>query len=632
MSNIRSITPNAQADFTPQLGNYKTLQPFRYWCQKVLPLVYDDSLSYYELLCKVIDYLNKTMEDVETLHGDVTNLHSAYEELQNYVNEYFNGLDVQEEINNKLDIMATDGTLLRIIAPTISESTSNWLNEHITNPTNPPIDSSLTIRGGAADAKSTGDRVLLNFDNIETLTDLFDKVNVINPLNMEKITRNSILDTSDGKTIQPNDNYGTTDYIRVTPNSVLRGVQNPIGSSNAAESYVRFWFCYDQYKNFVSYSDGSFDYTVPANCYWVRCSMVILTTKYTDTYYGGIYVNHEIDKWYPYTEINYKLKLDANTDLLLNSLLLSYGATINTPGVLTTTNINKNKTLTCFCSFNTFSSITIGHGNDVNTPSSKIIIDNENITVYSDLTHSIKEKHNLSINKYLLISITVDDKYKAKITIISNGYYELVSDWDGSISNVYANIGNSTDSFICNWFCNDFSSKIWMYGDSYFGLTNPARWTSYLINEGFGDNALTSAYPGCNSKSALNSLKNDLKYGTPKYLFWCLGMNDGDTQTSVNTNWHETINEVIEICKTKNIVLILSTIPCTPTINNTFKNGIVKTLKYRYVDFAKFVGGENVNSNWFTGMLSTDNVHPTELGAKALYAAVKTYFNELFYN
>ena len=115
MSKTRSITPNPPADFTTNLGDYKTLQPFRYWCQKVLPLVYDDSLSYYELLCKVIDYLNKTMEDVETLHGDVNNLHTAYEQLQSYVNNYFSTLDVQEEINNKLDAMAKDGTLTNLI-------------------------------------------------------------------------------------------------------------------------------------------------------------------------------------------------------------------------------------------------------------------------------------------------------------------------------------------------------------------------------------------------------------------------------------------------------------------------------------------------------------------------------------
>ena len=115
MSKVRSITPLQPADFTPELGNYKTLQPFRYWCQKVLPLVYDDSLSYYELLCKVVDYLNKTMEDVETLHGDVTNLHAAYDELQSYVNNYFSTLDVQEEINNKLDEMVNNGELSKAL-------------------------------------------------------------------------------------------------------------------------------------------------------------------------------------------------------------------------------------------------------------------------------------------------------------------------------------------------------------------------------------------------------------------------------------------------------------------------------------------------------------------------------------
>lgn len=115
MGNTRTITPNDPADFTPEMGNYKTLQPFRYWCQKVLPLVYDDSLSYYELLCKVVDYLNKTMEDVETLHGDVTNLHNAYVQLQTYVNNYFSTLDVQEEINNKLDDMVKDGSLSQIM-------------------------------------------------------------------------------------------------------------------------------------------------------------------------------------------------------------------------------------------------------------------------------------------------------------------------------------------------------------------------------------------------------------------------------------------------------------------------------------------------------------------------------------
>lgn len=125
MSDERTIKPNKPANFTPQLGDYKTLQPFRYWCQKVLPLVYDDSLSYYELLCKVVDYLNKTMEDVETLHGDVTNLHTAYVELQRYVNNYFASLDVQQEINNKLNQMAISGELTNLLEPFFTNLQNN---------------------------------------------------------------------------------------------------------------------------------------------------------------------------------------------------------------------------------------------------------------------------------------------------------------------------------------------------------------------------------------------------------------------------------------------------------------------------------------------------------------------------
>ena len=74
------------------------LAPFRFWCQKVLPLVYDDSLSYNELLCKVVDYLNRMGSTV------------------NQLVDIYNNLDVTEAVSEKLDQMAQDGTLDVIIA------------------------------------------------------------------------------------------------------------------------------------------------------------------------------------------------------------------------------------------------------------------------------------------------------------------------------------------------------------------------------------------------------------------------------------------------------------------------------------------------------------------------------------
>ena len=62
-----------------------TLQTFRFWCQKVLPLVYDDSLSYYEVLCKVVDYINKLIETDKELIGDVEALKADMIVVQEWI-------------------------------------------------------------------------------------------------------------------------------------------------------------------------------------------------------------------------------------------------------------------------------------------------------------------------------------------------------------------------------------------------------------------------------------------------------------------------------------------------------------------------------------------------------------------
>lgn len=176
--------PNA--DFTPQLAGYTGQGAFRFWCQKVLPIVYDDSLSYYELLNKVVNYLNNVIADVATVEGNVAELNDSYVQLQEYVNthmseivevvntftafieNYFENLDVQEEINNKLDAMARDGSLSEILRPIIAlevpDIISDWLDKHIT-PTTPIVDNTLTISEAAADAKTTG----VNFDWLKEL-------------------------------------------------------------------------------------------------------------------------------------------------------------------------------------------------------------------------------------------------------------------------------------------------------------------------------------------------------------------------------------------------------------------------------------------------------------------------------
>ena len=63
--------------------------PFKFWCAKVLPLVYDDSLSYYEVVCKIAKDLQTVIEhdleqdeDIETLKGDVFDFNTHLDELK----------------------------------------------------------------------------------------------------------------------------------------------------------------------------------------------------------------------------------------------------------------------------------------------------------------------------------------------------------------------------------------------------------------------------------------------------------------------------------------------------------------------------------------------------------------------
>lgn len=170
-----------------------------------------------------------------------------------------------------------------------------------------------------------------------------------------------------------------------------------------------------------------------------------------------------------------------------------------------------------------------------------------------------------------------------------------------------------------SYYCNGWDKDIWLYGDSYFSLTEADRWTTYLVQNG-SDNILLSARSGKGSEEALISFKNDLCHGTPRTVVWCMGMNDGDTDEAANADWLAATEEVISICEEKGIELILSTIPTNPYWYNDYKNEYVKSSGYRYIDFASVVGAYD-NLEWNEGMLEQGEkrIHPTEAGAIALY-------------
>lgn len=55
---------------------------FRFWCQKVLPLTYDDSLSYYEVLCKLKTFVNGLADELDTVTENLLEQANAYTDGQ----------------------------------------------------------------------------------------------------------------------------------------------------------------------------------------------------------------------------------------------------------------------------------------------------------------------------------------------------------------------------------------------------------------------------------------------------------------------------------------------------------------------------------------------------------------------
>lgn len=102
-----------------------------------------DALTDYELLCLVVKFLNDVIANQNEQNASITRMYQsflalqtyvnntkdtledAFNELDDYVRNYFENLDVQEEINNKLDQMLDDGVLEQIIEQFI-QSTAIW--------------------------------------------------------------------------------------------------------------------------------------------------------------------------------------------------------------------------------------------------------------------------------------------------------------------------------------------------------------------------------------------------------------------------------------------------------------------------------------------------------------------------
>lgn len=197
--------------------SYKNLCPFKWFVLQNFPFIEADfdAITNWQLFCKLGEEMNKIIEKVNQAGEQTENLTNAFIDLQNYVNNYFENLDVQDEINNKLDEMAEGGQLADIIAQYLQLAgvlafdtvTDMKVSENLTN------GSIVRTLGYSNIQDSNGSyykiRNVLN-------TDVIDGINIIALNNFQNLVAEKIKEKQDMISYRPtflyDDYYFTISY------------------------------------------------------------------------------------------------------------------------------------------------------------------------------------------------------------------------------------------------------------------------------------------------------------------------------------------------------------------------------------------------------------------------------------
>ena len=134
-------------------------RPFRFWCQKVLPLVYDDSLSYYELLCKVVCKLNELAENQNNLSDEIKQVAQDLDDFKNQVPGMIEA-KVQEWLDNYIAthglVNHVNGMTGDVVLKKLTATTEGGLSISGENGYNGSEDKTIEIAAGGVTAEKIG--------------------------------------------------------------------------------------------------------------------------------------------------------------------------------------------------------------------------------------------------------------------------------------------------------------------------------------------------------------------------------------------------------------------------------------------------------------------------------------------
>lgn len=102
------------------------LTPFAFWCQKVMPAVLDDSLSFYEVLCKLTAKLNDAIKTINGHSELITTMQSEIDDLQTLTAQHTQQIaDLTKKVQANADNITAINTRTKGLS-TKTDSANNW--------------------------------------------------------------------------------------------------------------------------------------------------------------------------------------------------------------------------------------------------------------------------------------------------------------------------------------------------------------------------------------------------------------------------------------------------------------------------------------------------------------------------
>lgn len=462
----------------------------------------------------------------------------------------------------------------------------------------------------------------------------YDKMNVslgVNLFDKENVLENCYINSVGYIAQNTTDGYFVSDVMKVKPETTYST------NYNCGAGYCAF---YD--KDFKIISTAALELvtgskiqrtvTSPKNAYY--CRSTYLKASYNAPLNQAMFVEGNI---LPTHYIPYSVKHDV--DLMENKAgsINAYKHFIGIDEKITiTTNLNPHKGseigLTCYTDNQFFGPVIIKHGEGNIFSSARLEISATDVKVYkydtSDGELVYQANHGLDFTSPTSLSVIIDkyDLDKAKFTISTkSGTFVFTANWEGCRGNIEVENGTRIglwDVYL-TYYVRDLNKKIWGFGDSYFDM-----WPKQIEKMGF-DDWYINGFGGARSSDGLSSLKEALEYKTPSVVMWCLGMNDPDNADSINAQWLSDMEEVINLCNKRKITLIIQKIPNTPTHLHTFKNDYINNLNFKFIPIPTALNATEANATWYAGLLSSDNLHPSERGQVVIASCFASFVPEL---